>query len=283
MSGLAEETQYHFGLVSEDEAGNRSGVSNIVSATTLGIPPAPVDDLEATADGADAVELTWTATGADGEIGQAASYEVRYRPYALSDATWEDGAVANGAPAPGAAGSDETLRIDGLLPGTVYAFALRVTDGRGHTSLISNVGNALTDSAPDVVAPNAIDDLQARPAGGDGLPLAIASVASSGAQFPDFPSDAATDGDPATAWASPSEEIGGSETLTLTLAALTTIDEIRLRAHDDFVDLFPSDFVVEGTANGDQWDTLVDEAAFEAARACSTCGPSTAAPTRRSG
>ena len=264
VGGLAEETEYHFALISEDEAGNRSLVSNAVAATTLGIPPAPVTDLVAVADGPDAVELTWTATGADRGIGQATSYEVRYRPYDLSDATWDDGLVADAAPAPAAAGGAESMRVDGLLPGTVYAFALRVTDDRGHTSLISNVPNALTDSAPDVVAPAAIDDLQVRPAGGNGLPLAIAAVASSGAQFPEFPSDAATDGDPDTAWASPADDQAGEESLTLTLAGLTTIDEIRLRPHDDFVDLFPAQFVVEGTANGDQWDELVVEDAFVA-------------------
>lgn len=255
VEGLDEETTYFFALRTYDESDNASALSNVAEATTNGVPPARVEDLVAEADGPYAAVLTWTAVGADGHVGTAARYDLRYRPYDLSDATWHE-AIPVEAPAPAASGAQETFRVDGLLPGTLYAFALRVEDERGHVSLTSVVARTLTGDGPDEVAPGQITRLTARAAGGDGLPLALASAEASGSQFPDFPQSAAIDGDPDTAWASPAKGEGGEEVLTVQLAEVTAVDEVNILPHDDFLDLFPEDMRIETSVDGEVWDTL---------------------------
>ncbi|MEK7316400.1 MAG: hypothetical protein AAB011_09480 [Candidatus Eisenbacteria bacterium] len=92
---------------------------------------------------ADTIELTWTAPGDDGAIGQAASYELRFAasPIASGDTTgWWNGAQTAGVlPPPLIAGSRERFTVIGLTTGGVYHFVLRSTDDAGNRSAYSNV------------------------------------------------------------------------------------------------------------------------------------------------
>jgi hypothetical protein len=65
------------------------------------------------------------------------------------------------------------------------------------------------------------------------------------------------DGDPATAWATPPAAGAGEEWIRLTFAAPVAIDTLRLRAAVGLADLFPADFVVEGTQDGSSFAPLV--------------------------
>lgn len=258
IAGLDEDTRYWFALRSYDESGNASALSNVVEAETAGVPPSRIEDLVAAADGPYQVTLSWRAPtdrGGLGGDGPAARYEIRYLPTALSDASWGE-AIPVEAPIPGAPGAQESVVVDGLLPSTLYAFAIRSYDEAGHESLTSVVARTLTGEGPDQVAPSAPRALLARPAGGDGAPLAFDGAEATGSQFPGFPQSAAVDGDPTTAWASPARAEAGEEVLTVHLSAPAAVDEIQLRPHGELVDLFPESIVMEGSMDGETWQPL---------------------------
>ncbi|MCK6573493.1 S8 family serine peptidase [Myxococcota bacterium] len=250
--GLDEDTVFHFAIRAVDEAGNKGPVGNSASARTGGVPPEAVSDLTATADGPNAVLLTFTAPDDDAGV---AVYDLRYRAGALSDPTWAQATRAL-TPAPAAPGTRQQVRIAGLLPGTGYAFGLRAVDALGFTSRTSNLAFALTAPGPDLLAPGAVGDLRARAVAGDGRALATERVTASGGQFPDLPPAAAVDGDPATAWASPTADAAGEEWLRLTLPAAVAVDRVRLRAAAEHADLFPADFVLEGSLDGEHFEPL---------------------------
>jgi subtilisin family serine protease len=107
------------------------------------IPPAAVTDLAAaTGSGNGEVDLTWTASGDDGNSGQAATYDVRYVPYANgpidTEAEWNGAAQAAGEPTPATAGSPESFTVSGLTPGASYYFALKTADEVPNWSDLSN-------------------------------------------------------------------------------------------------------------------------------------------------
>ena len=70
IEDLLPEHTYYFALVVEDEAGNRSPVSNVASLTTLGLPPAGVTDLRAIQVQETSAVLGWTAPGDDHHVGR---------------------------------------------------------------------------------------------------------------------------------------------------------------------------------------------------------------------
>ena len=76
--GLPLEARVYFALRTFDAGGNFSGLSNVASMNSGAVAPATPGDLQAVTDGADAVVLTWTATGDDGDQGRASAYDLRY-------------------------------------------------------------------------------------------------------------------------------------------------------------------------------------------------------------
>src|SRR5262245_16807267 len=107
-------------------------IVNAAGAAVLGVA------LWTSAASAASVTLHWTAPGDDSLTGRATTYDLRYSVSpisALSFATATRWATAQ----PLMAGSRETYVISGLLPGTMYRFALKTADEAGNWSLISNV------------------------------------------------------------------------------------------------------------------------------------------------
>src|SRR5262249_19238246 len=92
-------------------------------------PPAAVTDLAAGAVTATGIALSWTAPGADGNTGTAASYDLRYSTAGpISEATWAVATQVTGEPAPLVAGSTQAFTVTGLDCGTRYYFALKTSD-----------------------------------------------------------------------------------------------------------------------------------------------------------
>ena len=87
--------------------------------------------------------LTWTAPGDNGNIGAAASYEIRFRNKAIvSYADWYDSSVLPQTLIPSPAGTREKIELTFSNPGT-YCFAIRATDAAGNRSILSSGSPAM--------------------------------------------------------------------------------------------------------------------------------------------
>lgn len=95
------------------------------------VPPAPITDLRVVS-GATPLALTWTATGDDGLVGQAAFYDIRYSVAPITASTLRFAVRVKDPPRPQPAGAIETWTIPSdLLPRTYY-FLIRVFDNAGN-------------------------------------------------------------------------------------------------------------------------------------------------------
>ncbi len=108
-------------------------------------PPAAVTNLAAAGSSASSIQLSWTATGNDGSVGTASSYDLRMSLSPIAtDATFASATRLSGLPAPKAAGSAESFGVTGLTAATTYHFAMKVADGAGNISGLSNDALATT-------------------------------------------------------------------------------------------------------------------------------------------
>ncbi len=136
-------TLYYFGIKAFDEAGNYSGISNIVSGqlTADDTPPSAITDLQIVASAAlnGRLRVTWTAPGDDADIGTAASYDIRYSQSPITDANWDNASPFSSSPAPGAAGTTQTCDVNGISNGTRYYIAIKAIDDSNNYGSISNI------------------------------------------------------------------------------------------------------------------------------------------------
>lgn len=108
-------------------------------------PPAEIQNLTATTSTATSATLTWTAVGNNGQSGRADSYDLRFSTNEiLDDSDFQNAAPASGLPVPLPAGSPETFVALDLQPATTYYFAVRVFDGSGNASPVSNTVSIAT-------------------------------------------------------------------------------------------------------------------------------------------
>jgi len=100
------------------------------------------------------IPLQWTATGDDGDVGQAYRYDLRYRTSDVvggdTSSWWSQATTATGLPAPSTSGATDSATVNGLTPATTYYFVLRVYDEVGNVSPFSNlaVGTTLEEILP---------------------------------------------------------------------------------------------------------------------------------------
>ncbi|MBI1798998.1 MAG: fibronectin type III domain-containing protein [Candidatus Eisenbacteria bacterium] len=161
VSGLLSSTAYWFALRTQDDAGNWSAISNVVTKTTLAAPdvtrPAPIAVSVSSVTDTSAT-LSWTAVGDDSLTGTATSYDVRYSSSPITAANWSAATQVTNEPAPLAAGSAQTYVVHPLGRQQAYYFAIKATDDAGNTSALSNAPGATTT---DTMPPMAIKDLTA--------------------------------------------------------------------------------------------------------------------------
>lgn len=100
------------------------------------VAPDPITDLQVQV-GSSPPTLTWTATGDDGQEGQAMFYEIRYSPNEITAENFNQAFKVPIAPFPQVAGATESWSIRNVPPGTFF-FAIRAIDNVGNSS-ISNV------------------------------------------------------------------------------------------------------------------------------------------------
>ncbi|WP_273126981.1 discoidin domain-containing protein [Bacillus weihaiensis] len=128
------------------------------------VSPASISNLEATGQGSGAVQLTWTASGDDGEKGQAKYYDVRYSLEPITEENWDMATKVTGEPYPSTPGSTETMLVEGLENSRTYYFAIKVGDESNNISLLSNITSAETEFAEDVTKPSTVMDLTVKSA-----------------------------------------------------------------------------------------------------------------------
>ncbi len=108
--------------------------------------PAAITDLATTGTvDSNAVELTWTAPGDNGNDPgtQAASYDVRYAKTPIAtDAEFSAATLATGEPTPSVQGTTEYFTVTGLESNTTYYFAIKSSDGVPNTSDLSTTSPA---------------------------------------------------------------------------------------------------------------------------------------------
>lgn len=128
-------------LTGKTLTGGRLNVFNAMENDT--IPPDPVSDLSVADAGSFSIQLAWTASGDDGSVGTASSYDIRYSTSPIDPSNF-DSAIAVPAPAPAPSGSAEQFTINDLQPATTYYIAIKVIDNVGNVSEISNVVSTTT-------------------------------------------------------------------------------------------------------------------------------------------
>lgn len=121
-------------------------------------PPAAVDDLAVAETSFYSLTVTWTATGDDGNDGQADSYDLRYSTSPITADNWDFANTAAYEPDPGPPGSTETFVVYGVLRNTTYYIALKVGDEADNWSELSNVVEATTDDEPCTWDIELVDD-----------------------------------------------------------------------------------------------------------------------------
>jgi len=182
ITELSSATTYYFAMKTSDEEPNVSGLSNVPSLSTLSssggsgggggtgqsienTAPAAVTDFIASNPTTFSVELTWTAPGDDGESGGNASlYDIRYSILEITDINWFHVTTqVVGEPTPSSPGTQESMTVEDLSPGTLNYFAMRTSDEVPNVSELSNVV-PISTIVPDNTDPGLINDLTFREA-----------------------------------------------------------------------------------------------------------------------
>lgn len=97
------------------------------------------------------VLLRWTAPGAEGDIGTASVYDLRYHTEPLTVANWFDAPVRLAdAPAPMIAGTVQEYTVTGLTIGQRYYFGIRTANDQGEWSGLSNIVFAYGQPPSDI-------------------------------------------------------------------------------------------------------------------------------------
>jgi len=107
------------------------------------VAPAPITDLRVLS-GVTPLTLTWTATGDDGLLGQAAFYDIRYSSSPITASTLRFAIRVKDPPRPQPAGTIETWTIPSDIPPRTYYFLIRVFDNAGNMAESNQVEVTLT-------------------------------------------------------------------------------------------------------------------------------------------
>ncbi len=243
----------HFRMKAVDDAGNPSPLSNQASALVAIVPPAAVTDLTAFNGTSTGMDLSWTSTGDDADIGTAASFDVRYSTSPIAAGNFLSATEVALEPPPAVAGTRQQMTVGGLTPSTTYYFALMVLDETGSPSALSNAVSAMTD-APDTLAPSVVTDLRGSPPFTvDRLAaqaMAASSVESAAAGFAK-----ATDGIATSYWGSLGRATPTVEWITLDTGSVHNIGEVRISSRPVGA-LFPEDLEIQVSNDNVRFTTL---------------------------
>ncbi|WP_309122808.1 fibronectin type III domain-containing protein [Paenibacillus sp.] len=112
--------------------------------------PATISDLAASNPTNKSIDLAWKATGDDGMVRNATSYDIRYSTSPITNANWNSATQVSGEPLPAAPGTTQSFTLYGLSVNTTYHFAMKATDDAGNVSALSNVASQTTTAGVNV-------------------------------------------------------------------------------------------------------------------------------------
>ena len=106
-------------------------------------PPGTIVDLDCVPGNSHGqIEMTWTATGDDGDIGTASYYVIKYSIDPIDQYNFAMANTVANPPSPLPSGQTQNFTISGLGHGEVYYVAMKAYDEIGNGSTISNVQNS---------------------------------------------------------------------------------------------------------------------------------------------
>ncbi len=159
ITGLTDDPVYCFGIKTMDKADNWSGLSNIVLIECDDIiPPSPIIDLYIFHSDNESVTVGWSSSGDDSNSGTASYYDIRYDTEIINNQNWSSTNQFENEPSPQIAGTQELFQISKLPKDTTFFIALKVVDGSGNWSELSNVISIRINSI-DNISPSRITDL----------------------------------------------------------------------------------------------------------------------------
>ncbi|HZG75124.1 MAG TPA: fibronectin type III domain-containing protein [Paenibacillus sp.] len=112
--------------------------------------PAAIANLSASNPSNKSIDLSWTATGDDGMVRNATSYDIRYSTSPITNANWNSATQVSGEPLPTAPGTTQGFTLYGLNVNTTYYFAMKVVDDAGNVSALSNIASQKTVAGVNV-------------------------------------------------------------------------------------------------------------------------------------
>jgi len=133
--------------------------------------PSAISDLQLSEATPSSIKLSWTAPGDDGNLGQAAAYDIRYSTTLITEANWSEADRFSTDMVPASAGTEESITVDGIMADTEYYFAIKTADESSNISAISNVPSLNTLPPLDVTPPAAIIDLNSSDVSTDSVTL----------------------------------------------------------------------------------------------------------------
>ncbi|NNF07071.1 MAG: hypothetical protein HKN21_09945, partial [Candidatus Eisenbacteria bacterium] len=168
-SGLNASTTYAFRIVSIDNSGNISDLSNTAMGTTDDAPPPPdttgpevISDLIVTGTGETWIDLQFTSpTDAEGDVVVLDLRFVEGSSFPVS--AWST-AIPVSVVVPSSPGSVVALQVGELDPSTTYSFRVQSQDDSGNWSDVSDLASGTTQDPPppdDTTGPSAVADLLA--------------------------------------------------------------------------------------------------------------------------
>jgi chitodextrinase len=201
---VAPSTSYSYQVRARDAAGNRSALSGPATVTTPAPdtePPTAPQNLTATAESGNRVELSWTAS--TDNVG-VTGYEI-----------FRDGTLL------ATVGTVTAYSDTTVSPLTIYQYEVRARDGAGNTSEFSNTAIVLTPLSTDTEPPNP--------------PINLTATAVSSSRV-DLSWDASTSGDVVGYEifrdGSPLAEVGEVTTYSDTTVSPSTTYSYQVRARD---------------------------------------------------
>ncbi len=112
------------------------------------------------------IQLNWTAPGDDGNVGQAAVYELRWSPNPINDANVLSASRILGLRPPSPAGRRDSMIVSLPVTGAPLYFVIRTADAAGNWSRVSNNATlpGTTSFTPDTLGTLALSRPAPNPA-----------------------------------------------------------------------------------------------------------------------